>query len=60
MVRIYKVLHVDEESKRWRAQKGVECASMECYPPGLQETLKLKQSFRQIHGLLSTSAAPAK
>ena len=51
MVRIYKVSDVSEESKSWRAQKGVECASMECYPPALAPTLALKQSFRQIHGL---------
>jgi len=51
MVRIYKVLDVSEESKAWRAQKGIECASMECYPPALASTLELKQSFRQIHGL---------
>lgn len=50
MVRIFKVLEVDQESKAWRAAKGVECASQECYPPALQETLKLKQSFQQIHG----------
>ena len=27
MVRIYKVLKVSEESKAWRAAKGIECAS---------------------------------
>ena len=51
MVRIYKVLDVDQESKAWRAAKGIECASSECYPPALAPTLELKQSFRQIHGL---------
>ena len=51
MVRIYKVRHISQESKDWRAAKGVECASTECYPPALAKTLELKQSFRQIHGL---------
>jgi len=51
MVRIFKVLDISEESKAWRAAKGVECASEECYPPALAETLKLKQSFKQLHGL---------
>ena len=50
-VRIFKVLDISEESKAWRAAKGVECASEECYPPALAETLKLKQSFKQLHGL---------
>ena len=51
MVRIYKVLDVSLESKQWRAAMGVECASQECYPPGLSSTLNLKQSFEQIHGI---------
>ena len=55
MVRIYRVLKISEKSKEWRAAKGVECASQECYPPALAPTLALKQSFQQIHGLLSTS-----
>ena len=51
MVRVFKVRDVSEESKQWRAAKGVECASMECYPPALAKTLELKESFQQIHGL---------
>jgi dolichyl-diphosphooligosaccharide--protein glycosyltransferase len=50
MVRIFKVLDVSEESKAWRKARGIECASQECYPPALQPTLQLKQSFKQIHG----------
>ena len=50
MVRIFKVLDVSEESRSWRAAKGIECSSQECYPPALAETLKLKESFQQIHG----------
>ena len=59
MVRIYKVLKVSEESKAWRAAKGIECASEECYPPELASTLALKESFQQIHGLLHTSPGPS-
>mmetsp|Transcript_50337 Transcript_50337/g.131019 ORF Transcript_50337/g.131019 Transcript_50337/m.131019 type:complete len:775 (-) Transcript_50337:705-3029(-) len=51
MVRIFRVLDVSEESRAWRKAKGVECASQECYPPALEPTLRLKQSFKQIHGL---------
>ena len=50
MVRIFKVLDVAADSKEWRAAKGVECASQECYPPALRPTLELKESFQQIHG----------
>jgi len=50
MVRIFKVLDVAEDSKKWRQGLGVECAMKECYPPALAETLKLKESFQQIHG----------
>ena len=45
-----QVLDVSAESKSWRAAKGLECASHECYPPALRSTLELKQSFQQIHG----------
>jgi dolichyl-diphosphooligosaccharide--protein glycosyltransferase len=51
MVRIFKVNDVSEESKTWRAGLGIECSSKECYPPALADTLKLKESFQQIHGL---------
>ena len=54
-----KLSHVSQQSKEWRAAKGVECASQECYPPALAPTLQLKQSFRQIHGLMSSPPAPA-
>ena len=56
MVRVYKVLKVSQKSKEWRASKGIECATTECYPPALASTLALKQSFQQIHGFGSTPA----
>jgi len=59
MVRIYKVLDVSQESKEWRAAKGVECASEECYPPALAPALALKQRFKSPVSLLSRSSAPS-
>uniref|UniRef100_A0A7S4F3N1 dolichyl-diphosphooligosaccharide--protein glycotransferase n=1 Tax=Chrysotila carterae TaxID=13221 RepID=A0A7S4F3N1_CHRCT len=44
MVRIYKVLDVDEESKRWRKEHGPG------YPPALQQVLAASKPFEQIHG----------
>jgi len=52
MVRIYKVLEVSQESKEWRASKGVECASQACYPSALAPTLELGSAFQQLHGLV--------
>jgi len=51
MVRIFRVLEVSKQSKEWRSDQGIGCASNECYPPALAPTLALKQSYKQLHGL---------
>ena len=40
MVRIYRVLQVSDESKEWRAARGIECSFEECYSPLLAPLVK--------------------
>ena len=61
MVRVFKVLDVDAESKAWRAAKGVECSRQECYPDALKPVLEQRNAFKQIHGFGNKAAeAPSK